>query len=120
MGTEPQNQTEQRTVRAVPRPRHGGLLVLLHFMAKNRMLHWRYGVMLLRLGWLKLRLGKRLQTDGIVFIGKDVTFEIGKHAAVQLGRWSWIGRNTRIRAHEGVVQIGAKTVLGEECTLTAY
>jgi acetyltransferase-like isoleucine patch superfamily enzyme len=37
-----------------------------------------------------------------------------------LGRWTWIGRGTRVRCHEGEVRIGAKTVLGEECTITAY
>jgi acetyltransferase-like isoleucine patch superfamily enzyme len=37
-----------------------------------------------------------------------------------LGRWSWIGDGTKIRAHEGVVSIGAKSVLGQECTLSCY
>jgi len=49
-----------------------------------------------------------------------VRFEIGRNATVTLGRWSWIGRGTKIRAHEGEVSIGAKSVLGEECTISAY
>ena len=32
----------------------------------------------------------------------------------------WIGRGTKIRCHEGEVRIGAKTVLGEDCTISAY
>ena len=39
---------------------------------------------------------------------------------VRLGRWSWIGHGTKVRAHEGVVEIGAKTVLGQECTISCY
>ena len=46
--------------------------------------------------------------------------EIGKNAKVHLGRWSWVGHGTKIRAHEGEVRIGAKSVLGQECTLTAF
>ena len=39
---------------------------------------------------------------------------------MRLGRWSWIGHGTKIRAHEGEVSIGAKTVLGQECTISAF
>ena len=37
-----------------------------------------------------------------------------------LGRWSWIGHGCKIRIHEGEVRIGAKTVMGQECTISAY
>ena len=47
-------------------------------------------------------------------------FEIGRDAVVRLGRWSWIGHGTKIRAHEGEVEIGAKTVLGQECTISSF
>ena len=46
--------------------------------------------------------------------------EIGRDAVLRLGRWSWIGHGTKIRVHEGVCEIGAKTVLGQECTISAY
>jgi len=39
---------------------------------------------------------------------------------VILGRWSWLGDDCKIRAHEGVISIGAKSVLGQECTLYCY
>ena len=39
---------------------------------------------------------------------------------MRLGRWSWIGHGTKIRAHEGLVEIGAKTVMGQECTISAF
>ena len=49
-----------------------------------------------------------------------MTFEIGRDATVHLGRWSWIGHGTKIRCHEGEVHIGAKSVLGQECTISAF
>lgn len=107
-------------VRHPPPPLRGGPLTLLRFMARNRMLNLKYARLLARLLWLKLRFRGRLHTDGIAFVGPEVTFEIGKHARVELGRWSWIGKGTKIRCHEGIVSIGAKSVLGQECTISAY
>ncbi|HXE43711.1 MAG TPA: acyltransferase [Conexibacter sp.] len=107
-------------VRAAPPPPRGGLLTLLRFMRRNRMLNHRYALLLARLGWLKLRWRGRLQTDGIAFVCPGVQFEIGRGARVVLGRWSWLGHGTKVRAHEGEVLIGAKTVLGQECTISAY
>jgi acetyltransferase-like isoleucine patch superfamily enzyme len=84
------------------------------------MLRWRYARLALRLARLKLRFGRRLRTDGMAFVGPGVKFEIGRDAVVHLGRWSWIGHGCKIRAHEGEVRIGAKTVLGQECTISAF
>lgn len=95
-------------------------LTLLRFMARNRMLNPKYARLIARWAWLKLRWGKRLQTDGLCFVSPDVRFEIGKDAVLRLGRWSWIGHGTKIRIHEGVCEIGAKTVLGQECTISAF
>jgi acetyltransferase-like isoleucine patch superfamily enzyme len=107
-------------VRTAPLPLHGGPLTLLRFMRRNNMLNRGYITLLLRLLWLKLRWRGRLQTDGIAFVCPGVTFEIGKDARVVLGRWSWLGHGTKVRAHEGEVVIGAKSVLGQECTISAY
>lgn len=111
---------ETPVVRTPPPPLRGGLRELLRFMRANHMLNRRYAVLLARLAWLKLRWRGRLQTDGIAFVGRRVTFEIGRDAKVVLGRWSWLGDGCKIRAHEGVVEIGAKSVLGQECTISAY
>jgi len=70
--------------------------------------------------WLKLRWRGRLQTDGMCFVCPRVKLEIGRNATVTLGRWSWIGHRCKIRAHEGHVEIGAKSVLGQECTISAF
>jgi acetyltransferase-like isoleucine patch superfamily enzyme len=73
-----------------------------------------------RLVWLKLRWRGRLVTDGIAFVCPGVRFEIGRDARVVLGRWSWLGNDCKVRAHEGEIRIGAKTVLGQECTISSY
>jgi acetyltransferase-like isoleucine patch superfamily enzyme len=79
-----------------------------------------YALLAVRWLWLKLRWRSRLQTDGMCFICPGVKFEIGREAKVVLGRWSWIGHRCKIRAHEGEVSIGAKSVLGQECTISAF
>jgi acetyltransferase-like isoleucine patch superfamily enzyme len=107
-------------VRGEPEPRHGGPLVLLRWMRAHRMLTPNYARLLVRLGWLKLRFRGRLKTDGFAFVCPGVTLEIGKDAVIHLGRWSWIGHGTKIRAHEGEVRIGAKSVLGQECTISCF
>jgi acetyltransferase-like isoleucine patch superfamily enzyme len=107
-------------VRGEPPPRHGGPVVLLRFLRAHGMLNHKYGRLLVRLAWLKLRWRGRLVTDGMAFVAPDVTIEIGKGARLHLGRWSWIGHGTKIRAHEGEVHIGAKTVLGQECTISSF
>ena len=112
--------TTQSPPRAGPAPLHGGPFALLRFMRRNRMLTLKYARLIVRWAWLKLRWRGRLETDGLCFVGPGVTFEIGPDAKVRLGRWSWIGHGTKIRAHEGEVEIGAKTVLGQECTISAF
>ena len=107
-------------VRAAPAPLHGGPLTFLRFARAHGMLNRKYAVLAARWLWLKLRWRGRLETDGLCFVGPGVTFEIGKDAKVRLGRWSWIGHGTKIRAHEGVVEIGAKTVMGQECTISSF
>jgi acetyltransferase-like isoleucine patch superfamily enzyme len=84
------------------------------------MLTFNYLVLAVRWLWLKARWRGRLLTDGFCFVCPGVKFEIGRDAAVSLGRWSWIGAGSKIRAHEGRVAIGAKSVLGQECTISAY
>jgi acetyltransferase-like isoleucine patch superfamily enzyme len=107
-------------VRAGPPPLHGGPLTLLRFARAHHMLRPGYAVLIARWLWLKLRWRGRLLTDGLCFVCPGVKFQIGRDATVTLGRWSWIGHRTKIRAHEGRVSIGAKSVLGQECTISAY
>lgn len=107
-------------LRGDPPPRTGGPLALLRFAKRNGMLNTKYARLIVRLAYWKLRLGRRLQLDGPAFICPDVTLEIGKGATLRLGRWSWIGHGCKIRVHEGECVIGAKTVIGQECTVSAF
>jgi acetyltransferase-like isoleucine patch superfamily enzyme len=103
-------------------PRRTGPLALIRFLARNRMITPKYGVLALRL--LRRRFltptGRRMVLEGMLFLGGGVQIEIGKTARVRFGRWVWIGHGTKIRCHEGEVRIGDKTVLGQECTISAY
>jgi acetyltransferase-like isoleucine patch superfamily enzyme len=106
--------------RGGPPPRRGGPLALLRFMRANHMLSRSYATLLARYVLLKLRYRKRLQTDGICFVCPHVKLEIGPDATLRIGRWAWIGHGSKIRVHEGEVSIGAKTVIGQECTISAF
>ncbi len=108
------------TVRGAPPPLRGGPLALARFLRANHMLGARYALLLARWALLKLRYRSRLQTDGICFICPGVKLEIGRGATLRVGRWAWIGHRCKIRVHEGEVSIGAKTVMGQECTISAY
>ena len=107
-------------IRGDPAPRRGGPITLLKFLRAHGMLNRRYARLAVRLAWWKLRLRRRLQLDGLAFIGPGVQLEVGKDAVLRLGRWAWIGHGCKIRVHEGEVSIGAKTVLGQECTISAF
>jgi acetyltransferase-like isoleucine patch superfamily enzyme len=107
-------------LRGPPPPRRGGLFVLLRFMRRHRMLNLKYGRLIVRLGFVKLRLRSRLRLDGLAFVGPGCTLEVGPNATIELGRWAWVGHGCKIRSHEGTVSIGAKSVLGQECTISSY
>jgi acetyltransferase-like isoleucine patch superfamily enzyme len=75
---------------------------------------------MMRYTWLRVRFRGRLQTDGLCFVCPRVRLEIGRKAVLRIGRWAWIGHGCKIRVHEGEVSIGAKTVIGQECTISAF
>jgi acetyltransferase-like isoleucine patch superfamily enzyme len=107
-------------VRRAPDPLHGGPLALLRFMRTNHMINAGYARLIARYVRLKLRYRGRLQTDGLCFICPRVQLEIGPRATLRVGRWAWIGHGSKIRVHEGEVSIGAKTVMGQDCTISAF
>jgi acetyltransferase-like isoleucine patch superfamily enzyme len=109
-----------KLVRSEPPPLRGGLLTFLRFARAHHMFRWGYVPLIARWLWLRARWRGRLQTDGLCFVCPGVKFEIGRNARVTLGRWSWLGHGCKVRAHEGEISIGAKSVLGQECTISAY
>jgi len=61
-----------------------------------------------------------LVVEGLVFFGRGLELEVSRRGRVKFGRFVWIGDRTKIRCHEGEVEIGRKTVIGQECTISAY
>jgi acetyltransferase-like isoleucine patch superfamily enzyme len=95
---------------------------LLSFLARNRMLTPKYGRLAVRYAWRRFltRAGWRWQTDGPLFLGTRLEIQIGRKGTIRFGRFVWVGDGTKIRCHEGEVVIGPKTVLGQDCTISAY
>jgi acetyltransferase-like isoleucine patch superfamily enzyme len=75
--------------------------------------YWRF---------LRLRLlHPQVITEGMVYLGKGVELSARKgYGRIVLGRWVHLGDGNRLRAHEGTLRIGDKTVLGRENTLNGY
>ncbi len=94
----------------------------LRFLAANGMLNSRYGRLLWRYLWRRLltRAGRRWRTSGMLFLGRRLELQIGRGGEIRFGRFVWIGDGSKIRCHEGVVELGDKTVIGQECTISAY
>ncbi len=95
---------------------------MVRFLARNQMLNSRYARLFWRYLWRRLLTpaGRRWRTDGPLFLGRGLELEIARRGQIHFGRFVWIGDETKIRCHEGVVEIGAKTVMGQECTISAY
>jgi acetyltransferase-like isoleucine patch superfamily enzyme len=94
----------------------------IRFLSRQGMLNRKYGRLLVR--YLRRRLfttaGRRWRTNGLVFFGRGLELEIAAKGRIDFGRFVWIGDGTKIRCHEGRVEIGDKTVMGQECTISAY
>ncbi len=98
------------------------MIRLTRFLAQQRMLTPEYARLLWRFLWRRLftSAGWRWQTNGLLFLGPHLELQIGRRGTIRFGRFVWIGDRTKIRCHEGVVEIGDKTVIGQECTISAY
>ena len=98
------------------------MIHLARFAARNGMLNHRYARLVWRYLWRRFLTvaGRRWSTDGLLFLGRRLGLEIGRKGRLRFGRFVWIGDGSKIRCHEGIVEIGAKTVMGQECTISAY
>jgi acetyltransferase-like isoleucine patch superfamily enzyme len=95
---------------------------VLRFLARHRMINLRYGRLLWRYLWRRLLTpaGRRWRTEGPLFLGRDLELQVSRRGRIGFGRFVWVGDGCKIRCHEGLVEIGAKTVMGQECTISAY
>ena len=86
------------------------------------MLNPEYARLAARFLWRRLltSAGRRWSTDGMLFLGPRLQLQTGRSGQIRFGRFAWIGHGSKIRCHEGIVEIGAKTVIGQECTISAY
>jgi len=94
----------------------------MRFLIRNRMLTPRYARLLWRYLWRRwlTAAGHRWRTAGPLFLGRRLELQIGRRGQIRFGRFVWVGDGTKIRCHEGTVEIGDKTVFGQECTISAY
>lgn len=83
------------------------------FTSYHLVRYWRFLLLRLR--------HPDIVTEGMVYLGRNVemTARTG-YGRIVLGRWVHLGDGNRLRAHEGTLRIGDKTVLGRENTLNCY
>lgn len=73
-----------------------------------------------RYAWLRLR-HPEVITEGFVFLGKDVELYARRgYGRLVLGALSHIGDRSRLRAHEGTLRVGAKSILAGDVTVNCY
>ncbi|MGH3646725.1 MAG: acyltransferase [Micromonosporaceae bacterium] len=59
--------------------------------------------------------------EGLVFLDRGTEIEARTgYGRVFLGAWTHVGRGVAIRAHEGTLRIGAKSIIGRDSTINAY
>ena len=62
-----------------------------------------------------------LRFEGPCFIGPDVRFEVREgYGRLVVGAYTHFGAHGRVRAHEGTLRIGAKSVVGIRNTINCW
>ncbi|HEV7196578.1 MAG TPA: acyltransferase [Pedococcus sp.] len=62
-----------------------------------------------------------LRFEGPCFIGPDVRFEVREgYARLIVGAYTHFGAHARVRAHEGTLRIGSKSVIGIRTTINCW
>ena len=93
----------------------------LKWILKNRAWSRYYLVRYFRFIRLHYFGSRSVVFSGFVFLGKGVELSARKgHGRVVIGPWVHLGDHNRIRAHEGTVTIGRKTVFGRDNTINAF
>lgn len=103
-------------------PRQARFLTLasLRWVIRNRAWSRFYLIRYWRLLMLRLR-SPHVILEGLVFIGRGARIEARRgYGRVIIGRWVHLGEGVQLRAHEGTLRIGEKTVFGQNTTVNAY
>lgn len=103
-------------------PRQARFLTVasLRWVVENRAWSWYHLVRYARFARFRLR-HPRVVTEGFVFLGRRVEIEVHEWAGqIVLGRWVHLGDRTKLRAHNGVLRLGDKVVLGSDNTVNAH
>ena len=113
-----------RTMRRLPPrdPRQAKFVTRssLAWMWRNRAVDGWYLMRYWRLFLLRVR-HPDVVTEGMVFIGRRVElYARTGYGRLVLGRWVHIGDENRLRAHEGILRVGDKCVLGRDNTVNCY
>jgi acetyltransferase-like isoleucine patch superfamily enzyme len=62
-----------------------------------------------------------LRFEGPAFIGPDVRFEVREgYSRIVVGPYTHFGAHSRVRAHEGTLRIGSKSVIGIRNTINCW
>lgn len=92
----------------------------LRWIIRHRAWSWFYLVRYWRLLWFHLR-NPHVILEGFVFIGKGARIEARRgYGRVIIGRWVHLGEGVALRAHEGCLRVGDKTVFGKQTMVNAY
>lgn len=83
---------------------------------------WTPYYLLRYLRLLRLRLRQpSIIVQGMVFLGRRVELEVRPgYGRLIIGGWVHIGDHTALRAHEGTLRVGAKTVFGANTIVNSY
>ncbi len=74
----------------------------------------------LRYLWVRLR-HPEVEFEGYAFIGPGVRFEVRPgFGRLIIGAWTHLGERVKLRAHEGVLRVGSKCVIGYDSTINCY
>ncbi|MDP3972635.1 MAG: acyltransferase [Candidatus Nanopelagicales bacterium] len=103
-----------------PRQARFVTIASLRWILRNRAWSWFYLVRYWRLLWFRLR-NPHVVLTGLVFLSKGVRIEARPgYGRIIVGRWVHLGECVKLRAHEGTLRIGDKTVIGQYTTVNAY
>lgn len=92
----------------------------LRWIVKHRAWTWYHLVRYARFLRFRLR-HPQVVTEGFVFLGRRVEVEVHEWAGqIVLGPWVHLGDRTKLRAHNGVLRLGEKVVLGYDNTINAH